>query len=100
MGQPIDYCPLVSLTRKALNDFTFSDGTFVPKGTTIVTPARCIHYDEAFYPNAHVFEPFRFVGPRQADGEDLKHQYVSTTAEYLPFGYGRHAWFAFRSFRR
>ena len=81
------------MTRKALKDFTFSDGTFVPKGTTIVAAIRSIHHDEEFYENADTFEPFRFADLREEDGEALKHQYASTTTEYLPFGLGRHAWY-------
>ena len=91
----------MSLTRKALKDFTFEDGTFIPKGTAIAAAARCVHHDDAFYPNAHEFEPFRFADLREEDGEGAEHQYVSTTPEYLPFGYGRHAWCVFRfSYRR
>ncbi|KAG8219264.1 cytochrome P450 [Butyriboletus roseoflavus] len=89
--QRLEGIPSVSLIRKAMKDFTFSDGTFVPKGTSIVAAARSIHYDEAFYENAHAFEPFRFADLREQDGEDVKHQFVSTTTEYLSFGHGRRA---------
>ncbi|KAF8549777.1 cytochrome P450 [Imleria badia] len=81
----------VSLIRKALKDFTFSDGTFVPKGTQIVTAARCVHRDEAVYESALAFDPFRFAHASDEDGDGTKHQYVSTTPEYLPFGLGRRA---------
>ncbi|KAG8219285.1 cytochrome P450 [Butyriboletus roseoflavus] len=81
----------LSLTRKAMKDFTFSDGMFVPKGTTISAAARSIHRDETFYENPDAFEPFRFADLRGEDGEGVKHQLVSTTTEYLPFGHGRHA---------
>jgi cytochrome P450 len=80
-----------TLTRKALKDFTFSDGTFIPKGTTIVAATRSIHLDGAFYENPHTFEPFRFADLRKGNNEGVKHQFVSTTAEYLAFGHGRHA---------
>lgn len=92
------WCPLVSLTRKALEDFTFSDGTFIPKGTIITTPTRSIHFDEALYPNAHAFEPFRFADMRQEEGEEVKHHLVSTTPQYLAFGHGRHGWCSFSFF--
>ena len=80
--------------RKALKGFTFSDGTFVPEGTMIMVAARSIHYDEAFYDNAHAFEPFRFAELRELEGEGVKHHFISTATEYLPFGHGRHAWYA------
>jgi len=80
-----------TLTRKALKDFTFSDGTYIPKGTLISAATGCLHVDEDLYKNAAVFDPFRFVEMRKAVGEDAKHQFVSTSLEYLPFGHGKHA---------
>ena len=85
--------PLVGLLRKTLKDFTFSDSTFVPKGTVIVTPMRSIHHDKTFYENAHAFEPFRFADLHEEDGADVRYQFTSTTTEYLPFGHGRYAWY-------
>ena len=85
----------MSLQRKVVKDFTFSDGTFVPKGTMIVAPARSVHRNEALYASALKFDPFRFANlRREGDSEGVKHQYISTTPEYLPFGHGRHAWYA------
>ncbi|KAF8555102.1 cytochrome P450 [Imleria badia] len=89
--QRIEGISNVSLLRKASKDFTFSDGTFVPKGTTIVAAARSVHRDEAVYERALTFDPFRFAHMREGDGEGVKHQYVSTSPEYIPFGHGRHA---------
>ena len=83
----------MSLVRKALKDFTFSDGTFVPKGTQIFTAARSVHRNRAVYESPLAFDPFRFARMREGDSEGVKHQYVSTTPEYLPFGHGRHAWY-------
>ena len=79
--------------RKALKDFVFSDGTFIPKGTLIGVATRSVHHDEKFYRNANVFQPFRFAGMHEDDGEDTKGQLVSTTMEYLAFGHGKHAWY-------
>ncbi|KAG9310149.1 cytochrome P450 [Chiua virens] len=81
----------VSLMRKALKDFTFSDGTFIPKGTSIVSPSRCLHLDDEYYDDALVFNPFRFSRLRDEQGGDAKHQYVSTSPIYLSFGHGKHA---------
>ena len=78
--------------RKAMKDFTFLDGTFIPKGTDIAAASRSMHYDEAFYPDAHEFKPFRSVD-LQRDEEGGVHQYISTTPEYLAFGHGKHAWY-------
>ena len=78
--------------RSALQDLQFSDGTKIPKGTVIVAPVVAMHMDEDFYPNAYVFDPWRFSTMRQEEGAALKHQFMSTSAEYVSFGHGRHAW--------
>jgi len=81
----------ISLTRKAVKDFTFSDGTFIPAGTTVSAPMRATHYDENIYEHPEVFDPFRFSDLRETSGESAKHQLVSTSVEYLVFGHGLHA---------
>ncbi|KIM88557.1 hypothetical protein PILCRDRAFT_769584 [Piloderma croceum F 1598] len=81
----------ISMVRLTLKDFTFSDGTVIPKGT-FVGAAQCpIHHDEENYVNAGVFDGFRFVNKRMSEGENAKHQLVATDPVYLPFGHGRHA---------
>lgn len=89
-------CPLacaVSLTRKALADYTFADGTFIPAGTTVSAPLRATHYDDGIWARAAVFDPWRFSTLREAEGESAKHHMVSTSTEYLAFGHGQHAWY-------
>jgi len=81
----------VSMTRKAMKDFTFSDGTVVPKGTSVVAASRSIHLDNELYENADMFEPFRFANMREEDRDSVKHRYISTNLEYLSFGHGKHA---------
>lgn len=29
----------------------------------------------------------------KGEGEEVKHQYVNTSLEFVPFGHGRHAWY-------
>ncbi|KAF8186872.1 cytochrome P450 [Mycena galopus ATCC 62051] len=81
----------VSVLREVLKDFTFSDGTTVPAGTLIGIPLLSEHHDEANYPNAGVFDPFRFSRMREQEGEGTRHQMVTPTPEFLSFGLGRHA---------
>ncbi|CAL1702998.1 unnamed protein product [Somion occarium] len=81
----------ISITRRALRDFTFSDGTFIPKGEFVSAAAMPTHYDEEYYENPEVFNPWRFAEMRSEDGEGTKHQMVSTSSEYIPFGHGKHA---------
>ncbi|KIK94711.1 hypothetical protein PAXRUDRAFT_429265 [Paxillus rubicundulus Ve08.2h10] len=81
----------VSLSRKAMKDFSFSDGTVLPKGTMVATASQTIHLDDGVYEDATKFDPFRFANKHEEDGDGAKLSYVSTNADYLAFGYGRHA---------
>ena len=88
----MDYFPFpVGLSRLALRPFTFSNGVTVPAGTVIAAPVGAIHMDGDIYPNPEVFDGFRFAKLREGDGVSGL-QATSTSAEYLTFGYGRHAW--------
>ncbi|KAH9836319.1 cytochrome P450 [Rhodofomes roseus] len=86
------YCALgtKSLRRTAMQDYTFSDGTFIPKGTKVAIPMHAIHHDEDIYPHADVFDPWRWSEIRKDDTEATKFQMVSTGPEHVAFGHGRH----------
>ncbi|TDL22830.1 cytochrome P450 [Rickenella mellea] len=77
--------------RLAVEDYTFSDGTYIPKGTLMSVASAATHHDPSVYENANEFHGFRFADLREEDGEGTKHQMVSTSSEYLAFGHGRHA---------
>ena len=79
----------VSLTRLAMKDYTFADGTFIPRGTVVGVSTRTIHYNDRVYENPHAFEPLRF-----ADKDGAKDRFVSTGLDHLSFGHGKHAWYA------
>ncbi|KAG6901631.1 hypothetical protein C0995_009799 [Termitomyces sp. Mi166 len=88
----------VVMQRKVLRDFTFSDGTVVPKGNNIAVANFAMHHDEAYsnisenYPDASVFDGFRFSKMREKQAEGFsKHQMVALTQEYIVFGHGKHA---------
>ena len=81
------------MLRKAMKDTTLRDGTFVPRGTFVGAPFVTMHFDDALYARADAFDPFRFARMRASgEGEGTKYQMVHTSAEYMPFGHGRHAW--------
>ncbi|EGN93634.1 hypothetical protein SERLA73DRAFT_189361 [Serpula lacrymans var. lacrymans S7.3] len=90
-AQRFDGLGCISMSRKALKDFTFSDGTFIPAGCIVSVAAYPIHHDADIYADPHVFQPFRFADLREGEGEEVRHQMVSTNPEYIPFGHGRHA---------
>ncbi|KXN90695.1 Ent-kaurene oxidase, partial [Leucoagaricus sp. SymC.cos] len=76
----------------ALKDYTFSDGTLIPKGTTVVAPADAVHHDDT-YPNAREFQGFRFVesSRNKSDRGGGEESLVNLTPNFLPFGHGNHA---------
>nr|BAD94562.1 cytochrome P450 [Phanerodontia chrysosporium]BAL05132.1 cytochrome P450 [Phanerodontia chrysosporium] len=81
----------VSVKRKALKPLTLSDGTFIPKGTVLVTPTVATHFDDDNYKNPTVFDPFRYYREKERDMSAVKHQFVTTSPDYVSFGHGKHA---------
>jgi cytochrome P450 len=90
-------------------------GVRIPKGTILAVPLEPVHYDDALYPDAATFKPFRFADPEKlrglmdalnpGDGGDGCNNYAADDASvggrakqgvtlddaFLGFGYGRHA---------
>ncbi|KAJ3514733.1 hypothetical protein NLJ89_g2200 [Agrocybe chaxingu] len=90
-------CPLAILlmSRILVKDHVFSDGTMVPKGTTIAVATDTTHLSDERYEDPHTFDGFRYVklkgchnGPA---GTERKYDMVSATIDSLGFGLGRHA---------
>jgi cytochrome P450 len=79
------------MARVAEQPFTFSDGTYIPKGTRIQVAAHATHGDDINYANPAVFEPFRFADKAKNENEGRKVDMVSTHADFIAFGHGRHA---------
>lgn len=76
----------------ALKPVTFSDGTYIPAGTVLATPAYATHFDDENYADAATFDPWRYVREKEQDLSPSKHQFVTLTSDYVPFGLGKHAW--------
>ncbi|KAI9836330.1 MAG: ADP-ribosylation factor protein 3, partial [Sclerophora amabilis] len=53
----------ISVRRKALRPFAFSDGIRVDAGNWACVPQRAIMQDPALYPGGMAFDGFRFTGP-------------------------------------
>ncbi|KAF8583911.1 cytochrome P450 [Ramaria rubella] len=81
----------VSMTRLALQDFTFSDGTLIPKGAMVSAASSTRHHDDEIYGNGDVFDGFRFSEIREQEGLGTTNQLVATNPDYIAFGHGRHA---------
>ena len=86
-------------------------GTTVPAGATTFIATAATHHDEVLpvtpahmlqalttsqnlYPNSSEFDPFRFDKLKQ---ETSSNQYLMTSIhqDYMLFGQGRHAWYAY-----
>src|SRR5271168_5071057 len=89
--------------RIVKQDYTFSNGTRVPKGTTINVPIAPGHLDETVYEEPLKFDGLRFVKMKErqdqkirseaadSDSSGKKFDIVSVGVNSLNFGYGRHA---------
>ena len=78
-----------------MRDFTFSDGTFIPKGTHVAAISGPVSVDESIYEDPLTFKPFRFAEAREGadDAMDaVKNQLATTSVQHLLFGHGKHAW--------
>ncbi|EJD49232.1 cytochrome P450 [Auricularia subglabra TFB-10046 SS5] len=78
----------VSLDRKAMRDFEFSNGMVIKKGQIVSAAVRATHHDPAVYTNAETFDGFRFYNPVEPA---LSDRMTSPSADFLFFGSGRHA---------
>ncbi|KAF7775649.1 hypothetical protein Agabi119p4_4042 [Agaricus bisporus var. burnettii] len=74
------------IIRLAMSDFTFSDGTFIPKGSSLAVSGRAMNQDERCHADPLEFQGFRFVGK-----DPLKWQTTALNSEFMTFGVGRHA---------
>jgi cytochrome P450 len=79
------------MRRIARQDYTFSDGTVVPRGTLLGVAALPIHLNEKIYPDALDFDPLRFVKLQEQETGKRRFDMVTTSVDSLAFGYGNHA---------
>lgn len=90
----------MSLIRKAMVDYTLSDGTFLPAGSIVSVNADKMHFNDAQYTNASEFDGFRFIKENEGGDNEITfdsksrtaHLMAATSADYLAFGHGRHTW--------
>jgi len=89
----INALSLLSLVRLARKDFTFSNGLKIPKGNFVGTTLYTVHHSEDIYKDATEFKPWRFLDLKDEKPSDETNmqQYVATSAQFLSFGYGKHA---------
>ncbi|KAK2740064.1 cytochrome p450 monooxygenase [Colletotrichum kahawae] len=81
---------LASMQRVAVGDVTLSDGTFIPKGTSVCVSSHAL-FDANVYENPEKWDGYRFLRMREQPGKENVSQLVSTSPEHLGFGHGKHA---------
>ena len=82
----------VTFQRIARETIILSDGTEIPEGYTVFSPANATNFDPGLYPNPETFDGLRFYKLRHASPEnEKKFQLTSITKEQMQFGMGRHA---------
>jgi cytochrome P450 len=81
----------VAMQRVAVDDYTFTDGTTVPRGTALGVALDSVHLNDKIYPDPLTFDPFRFVKLKEQDASGRKFDMATTSNDSLPFSHGRHA---------
>ncbi|KAF8816993.1 cytochrome P450 [Phlegmacium glaucopus] len=77
------------MSRVAVNDFTFSDGTTIPRGTTIAVSSHNAQFSDKVYEDPLRFDGFRFSRMRLEDS-GKKVGMITSSPDHLSFGHGRH----------
>jgi len=71
----------VGVSHRLMEDYVYK-GQFIPAGTVIMDNTWAMFRDESVYPNAHIFNPDRFLKDGQINPE-------VKDPEQIVFGYGR-----------
>ncbi|EOO02406.1 putative cytochrome p450 protein [Phaeoacremonium minimum UCRPA7] len=86
----IDFLP-VKMERLAIQDYRLSDGTLIPRGTSIGIISHGRQIDDDIFPNAAKFDAFRFAKMRAQPEMASQYTFAQASSENLLFGLGRHA---------
>ena len=79
----------ISVRRKVLKPFTFSDGTQLAAGDMACIPLQAIMRDSRHYTDSLRFDAFRFM-----DSNGMEHisKFTDTSTTFPLWGLGKHAW--------
>ncbi|KAG2419448.1 hypothetical protein HFD88_004244 [Aspergillus terreus] len=81
---------IASMRRLASEDVKLSDGTIIPKGSSLFVSSDNM-WDPSVYPDPEKFDPYRFLRLREIPGHETSAQLVSPSPEHMGFGFGKHA---------
>lgn len=79
-----------SMNRMVKKAVTLSDGTVLPTGSRIMVLDDKAT-DSSTYPEPAKFDVARFKKMREREGEENRHQFVTTSPDHMGFGHGQHA---------
>ncbi|KAE9390899.1 cytochrome P450 [Gymnopus androsaceus JB14] len=77
--------------RIALEDLSLGDGTYIPRGSTVVIDHQPVHFDKGYYEDPDKCDLLRFYRLREKEARtvtDPKHTFVAADGHRSP---GRHA---------
>jgi cytochrome P450 len=80
----------ISVRRKALQPYTFSDGTHIAAGDVVCAPMRAMMLDERNFSDSRTFDGFRFVSPDRATSQS---RLADGDVKFLLWGLGKRAWY-------
>ncbi|GME34527.1 Cytochrome p450 [Neofusicoccum parvum] len=89
-SQRINVQSALFMNRIATAPITLSDGTKIAKGTVVAVPTLHMQDGER-WPEPMKFDGHRFLRMREQPGNENRWQFVTTSAEHLGFGHGKHA---------
>lgn len=78
------------MRRLARKNITLPTGQIIPKGALVFFYDNG-SLDSNVYQDAHKFDHARHMRMREQPGQENKHKFVTTTANYMGFGHGVHA---------
>jgi cytochrome P450 len=80
----------VAIRRKALEDYTFSDGyARIPAGATICVDSYAVSHNPQVYPAPETFDARRFTN---GQSHDQTNRFTDVSENYLIWGFGSLAW--------
>ena len=84
----------ISMRRKALELYTFKDGTTVSIDDWVCVPLRGFLQDPRLYPNADYFDGRRFMRQERpsASTENAGYKFTDLKPAFPLWGLGKHAW--------
>ncbi|OAA76640.1 Cytochrome P450 [Akanthomyces lecanii RCEF 1005] len=80
---------MITARRMTTEAVALPDGTKIPRGSSVMVPTITAMLDPSIYPNPHHFDGERFL--RMREQNENAAQLVTTGANYLGFGIGKHS---------